>query len=64
MKTNPTSFAVNITDAKRVLEPPERQTGGLRDAHDVPAVGHRVTERVDAPERVQRGSVGRREDHA
>ena len=38
--------------AQRVAEPLKRTRGGERDAHHVPFAANRVTERVDAPERI------------
>ena len=47
-----------------IAEPPEREPGALRDAHDVPASRHRVAERVDASAGIERRSVRCREHDA
>src|SRR2546425_2426030 len=48
----------------QIAQPPQRQTGGLRHAHDVPPPRHGVTERVDPPPRIGHRPIGRREHDA
>src|SRR4029077_17859064 len=41
-----------------IAKPAEREPGGLRHAHDMPASGDGMAESVDATEGIERGAVG------
>ena len=58
------SIGVSSGRAELIAEPAQRQTGRLRHAHHVPAARDRVTERVDPPLGIERGTIGRGEDDA
>ena len=49
--------AVIRSSAKTIAEPSQRKTGGLRHAHDVPAVGDGVAERVQPALRIECGTI-------
>src|SRR5467141_3685897 len=56
-------LVVGFADAARVCrksvaEPAQREAGGLRDAHDVPASGDGVAEGVDATAGIERWAIG------
>src|SRR2546429_130785 len=62
-------LVVGFADAARVCrksvaEPAQREAGGLRDAHDVPASGDGVAEGVDAATGIERWTIGGRKNHA
>jgi hypothetical protein len=56
--------AVFGSGAKTIAEPAQRESGGLRHAHDVPAAGNGVAESVKAAFRIERRTIGGGKNHA
>src|SRR5580704_12116620 len=56
--------AVFLAGAKLIAKPPQGESGGLCNSHDVPAIRNRMAEGVEATFGVKRGAVCCGENHA
>ena len=50
--------------SERIAKPAQRKSGGLGDAHHVPASGNGVAKRMEPAARIERRAIGCSEDHA